>query len=64
MTGEVPVSAVPDEGADGQGTAVPASRRLDPQELQRMAQRLRQVDELSQFLVAMRDAVRADHNRT
>ena len=58
------MSAVPHERADGQGTTTPASRRLDPRELQRMAQRLRQVDELSQFLVAMRDAVRADQKRT
>lgn len=58
------MSAVPDERADGQGTTAPASRRLEPRELQRMAQRLREVDELSQFLVAMRDAVRADRLRT
>lgn len=58
------MSAVPNESADGQGTTAPASRRPDPRELQRMAQRLRQVDELSQFLVAMRDAVRADRQRT
>ena len=36
-----------------------ASRTPDPRELARMAERLEQVDELSQFLVAMRDAVRS-----
>lgn len=37
-------------------TGVP--ERPCAEELERMAQRLREVDELSQFLVAMRDAVR------
>lgn len=37
-------------------TGVPA--RPSAEELERMAQRLREVDELSQFLVAMRDAAR------
>lgn len=61
MAGEVRVGSVPDERDQTDGT--PARQGPDPQELARMAQRLREVDELSQFLVAMRDAVQAPRKR-
>ena len=46
-----------DRTLSGDHAVVPAA--LGPAERALMAERLRQVDELSQFLVAMRDAVRS-----
>lgn len=57
------MSSVPTERDETDGIPAPARQRPDPQELARMAQRLRDVDELSQFLVAMRDAVQAPRKR-
>lgn len=58
------MSSVRNERAETGAIPAPAHQGPDPQELALMAQRLREVDELSQFLVAMRDAVQAARNRT
>ena len=57
------MSSVRNERDEMGGIPTPAHQAPDPQELARMAQRLRDVDELSQFLVAMRDAVQAPRKR-
>lgn len=57
------MSSVRNERDESDGIPAPARQGPDPQELARMAQRLRDVDDLSQFLVAMRDAVQATRKR-
>ena len=58
------MSSAPNERDETDRIPAPARQGPDTQELARMAQRLREVDELSQFLVAMRDAVQAPRHRT
>ncbi len=55
---EGPAAMPTDSEHDEERSPATVPERPCAEELERMAQRLREVDELSQFLVAMRDAVR------